>query len=126
MLISSKKIHLIGIGGIGISALARHYLHEGWQVSGTDQSRSKNTEKLEAEGATIYYEHSPTITRDRQPDLVVYSDGVTKEAAGWAELEAARAAGIETISYFEALARVANKYYLIAVAGTHGKTTTTA
>ena len=124
---TNKQVHFIGIGGIGISALARHYLHEGWQVSGTDQHKSANTEKLAADGAEIAYEHSPENIRSRQGlELVVYSDGVTEDTAGWGELEAARAAGIKTLSYFEALAHVANEYYLIAVAGTHGKTTATA
>ncbi|MAZ30441.1 UDP-N-acetylmuramate--L-alanine ligase [bacterium] len=121
-----NKIHFIGIGGIGMSGLARYYLHEGWQVSGSDINKTPNSEKLIAEGAQVAYEHSQTIIYDSQPELVVYTEGVTPETEGWAELEAARAAGIETINYFEALGRVANEYYLIAVAGTHGKTTTTA
>jgi UDP-N-acetylmuramate--alanine ligase len=122
---NQNKVHCIGIGGIGISSLARHYLKEGWQVSGSDLVASENSRKLEADGATIVYEQSPANITDNI-DLVVYSDGVTEDTTGWGELDAARAAGIETISYFEALARVANEYYLIAVAGTHGKTTTTA
>jgi UDP-N-acetylmuramate--alanine ligase len=122
---NNKKIHFIGIGGIGISALARHYQHEGWLVQGSDLAQTINSEKLEADGMTIIYEQSPANIVDGI-DLIVYSDGVTKETAGWSELEAARASGIRTISYFEALAQVANEYYLIAVAGTHGKTTTTA
>jgi UDP-N-acetylmuramate--alanine ligase len=120
-----KKVHCIGIGGIGISALARHYLHEGWQVQGSDLARTRNSEKLEAEGVTVFYEQSSAnIVADI--DLIVYSDGVTKETAGWDELSAARASGIKTISYFEALSEIANEFYLIVVSGTHGKTTTTA
>lgn len=122
---TTKYVHFIGIGGIGISALARHYHHEGWQVSGSDLVPSENTKKLEAEGIAVVYHQAPdNITPALS--LVVYSDGVTKETAGWAELAAARESGIRTLSYFEALAEVANQYYLIAVAGTHGKTTTTA
>ena len=123
----SKNIHLIGIGGIGISGLARHYLHEGWQVSGSDLVETVNSKKLEADGIEVVYTQSPENISSRPGlELVVYSDGVTKETAGWGELAAARAAGVETISYFAALGQVANPYYLIAVAGTHGKTTTTA
>jgi len=123
----ANKIHFIGIGGIGISGLARHYLHEGYAVSGSDLVVSENSQKLEAEGVEIIYTQSPeNISSRSRLELVVYSDGVTKETAGWSELEAARAGGVETISYFEALGRIANEYYLIAVAGTHGKTTTTA
>lgn len=121
----NKKIHFIGIGGIGISALARHYQHEGWVVQGSDLAKTKNSEKLEADGITVFYEQSPANIV-AGIDVIVYSDGVTKETAGWSELEAARVSGIKTISYFEALAEVANEYYLIVVAGTHGKTTTTA
>ncbi len=120
-----KKVHCIGIGGIGISGLARHYLHEGWQVQGSDIAETKNTEKLVAAGVKVFFTQSPAnITADL--DLIVYSDGVTKETAGWQELEAARASGVPTLSYFEALSQVANEYYLIVVSGTHGKTTTTA
>lgn len=125
----NKKIHFIGIGGIGMSGLARLYLHEGATVSGSDIVSSENTQKLETEGAQIVYEQkAENISAAEEPvfDLVVYTEGVTPETEGWSELEAARAAGIETINYFEALGRVANEYYLIAVAGTHGKTTTTA
>ena len=54
----NKHIHFIGIGGIGISALARHYLHEGWQVSGSDLVETENSKKLEASGVTVVYEQS--------------------------------------------------------------------
>jgi len=123
-----QHVHCIGVGGIGISALARHYLHEGWQVSGSDLVETKNSQQLEAEGVAVTYEQTPENipAGDVAPDLVIYSDGVTKDTAGWGELEAARAVGIETLSYFEALGKVAADYYVIAIAGTHGKTTTTA
>lgn len=116
------KIHFIGIGGIGMSALARHYLHEGWQVSGSDLNKSDNTEKLAKEGANIVYEQN-AANIDSSFDLVVYTEAM---ANNHPELAAAREGGVETINYFEALGRVANQYYLLAVAGAHGKTTTTA
>jgi len=120
-----QRVHIIGIGGIGVSALARHYLKQGWQVSGSEITRGKNSEQLAREGARVVYEQSvQNITTGI--DLVVYSDGVPEGTPGWDECEAARRAGLETLSYFEALSRVANPYYLIAVSGTHGKTTTTA
>jgi UDP-N-acetylmuramate--alanine ligase len=119
------KVHFIGVGGIGMSGLARLFLHEGKVVSGSDKSRTANSEQLAVDGVILTYEQSPDNIQS-DIDVVVYSDGVTKETTGWAELEAARAAGILTISYFEALGHIANDYYLIAVAGTHGKTTTTA
>lgn len=116
------RIHFIGIGGIGMSALARFYLHQGAAVSGSDSTQSALTEALAAEGAAVVYEQVATNITD-DIELVVYTEAMPHDHP---ELTAARAQGIETINYFEALGRVANEYYLIAVAGTHGKTTTTA
>lgn len=120
-----KRIHFIGIGGIGMSALARHFLSEKKAVSGSDGTLSDITKKLAEEGILIYSEQSPdNITKD--VELVVYTEAITKGSDGWPELQAAQKAGIPTINYFEALGLAMNPYYLIAVAGTHGKTTTTA
>lgn len=121
-----QKVHFIGVGGIGISGLARLCLHEGKEVSGSDLSVTTNSKKLEAEGVQVRYEQDGDLSAYGDLDLVVYSDGVTEETKGWAELTAARESGVETVTYFEAVAAIANEYYLIAVAGTHGKTTTTA
>lgn len=118
----SKHIHFVGIGGIGMSALARLYLHEGATVSGSDAVESENTKKLETEGATVSYDQKGENITDGM-SLVVYTEAMPHSHP---ELEAARAKGIKTINYFEALGEIANEYYLIAVAGTHGKTTTTA
>ncbi|OIP76929.1 MAG: hypothetical protein AUK16_02865 [Parcubacteria group bacterium CG2_30_44_11] len=127
---NKKHIHFIGIGGIGMSGLARFWLHEGALVSGSDINKSELTKALEREGATVYYEQVPeNIFGQRETsdvsriDLVVYTEAMAHEHP---ELVAARERGIETINYFEALGRVANEYYLIAVAGSHGKSTTTA
>jgi len=120
----NKKIHFIGIGGIGVSGLARLYLHEGAMVSGSDIAESDNTRRLSEEGADVVYEQTAgNISSRSHLELVVYTEAM---AADHPELVAARAAGIRTINYFEALGEIANDYYLIAVAGTHGKTTTTA
>jgi UDP-N-acetylmuramate--alanine ligase len=120
----NKSIHFIGIGGIGMSALARHYLHEGWVVSGSDVVKTPNTEKLEKEGATIFYQQEASNLSSRSElELVVYTEAMAQDHP---ELVKARLLGIKTINYFEALGEIANEYYLIAVAGTHGKTTTTA
>ena len=118
-----KHIHFIGIGGIGMSGLARLYLHEGWRVTGSDAVKSANTEKLEAEGATVAYVQDGALIKDDVPDLIVYTEAMSKEQP---EMVVARASGARMVNYFEALGEIANKYYLIAVAGTHGKTTTTA
>lgn len=122
-----NKIHFVGIGGIGMSGLARLYLHQGVSVSGSDAVESENTKKLVAEGAVVSY--AQTAANIQEPlndscaDLVVYTEAMPQDHP---ELVAAREAGIRTINYFEALGEIANEYYLIAVAGTHGKTTTTA
>lgn len=119
---STKHIHFIGIGGIGMSGLARFWLHEGAQVTGSDAHQSEITEKLIENGASVVYEQAASnITADI--DLVVFTEAMPHDHP---ELVAAREAGIKTINYFEALGEVANEYYLIAVAGAHGKSTTTA
>ena len=105
-----------------MSALARLYLHEGATVSGSDAVESENTKKLETEGATVLYDQKGENITDSM-SLVVYTEAMPHSHP---ELEAAREKGIKTINYFEALGEIANEYYLIAVAGTHGKTTTTA
>ncbi len=116
-------VHFIGIGGIGISALARLALHEGKQVSGTNDSESPETlDALRAQGVAISLDTDPAVLPDA--DCYVYSDAWPDNFP--AVVAAARATGKPTFSYFEALGVVANRYYLIAVAGAHGKTTTTA
>ncbi len=108
-----------------MSALARFFLHEKKEVSGSDKVLSNVTEALVKEGVKVHEEHSAeNITDD--VDLVVYTEAVNPSTEGYVELEAAKQKGIMTMSYFKALGQVANEYYLIAVAGTHGKTTTTA
>ncbi len=117
-----SRIHFIGIGGIGMSALVRFFLHEKKQVSGSDRAPSAITEALAAEGARVFTEQSAAnISKDIQ--MVVYTEAMSPDHE---EMVAARALGVPMVNYFEALGMVANPYYLIAVAGTHGKTTTTA
>lgn len=111
------KIHLIGIGGIGISALARYYLAQGHQVSGSDLVSSEITQALKKKGVrfgSIGY---------RQTDLVVYSPAVPENNP---ELKKARESGIKCLSYPQALGELTKKYFTIAVSGTHGKSTTCA
>jgi UDP-N-acetylmuramate--alanine ligase len=116
------KAHFIGIGGIGMSGLARLFLGEGKEVSGSDRSPSHITDALQAEGVTFFTSQVASNISD-DIDLVVYTEAMAKDHE---ELVAAREKGIKTVNYFEALGMVANEYYLIAVAGSHGKTTTTA
>lgn len=119
-----KKIHMIGVGGIGMSALARLYLHEGKEVSGSDRAPSDITDALEKEGVQFFPNQTTENISSRQGlELVVYTEAMAKDHP---EMLAARQLGVSMMNYFEALGLVANQYYLIAVAGTHGKTTTTA
>jgi UDP-N-acetylmuramate--alanine ligase len=117
-----KKVHMIGIGGIGMSGLARLFLHEGKEVSGSDRAPSDITNALEKEGIKFFASQvAENIASDI--DLVVYTEAMSKDHP---EMVAAKALGVPMMNYFEALGLVANQYYLIAIAGTHGKTTTTA
>ena len=119
-----KNIYFIGIGGIGMSGLARLFLHEGVHVSGSDATESTLTQALEKEGADIsYIQEALNISSRSELELVVYTEAISQDNP---ELEEARKKGIKTVNYFEALGMIANEYYLIAVSGTHGKTTTTA
>lgn len=117
-----KKVHFVGIGGIGMSALARLFLHEKKQVSGSDRTESDIIRALSEEGVQIFpTQNENNVTPDI--DLLVYTEAMPHDHE---ELVRARTLGITTINYFDALGMVANEYYLIAVAGSHGKTTTTA
>ena len=118
-----NKIHFVGIGGIGMSGLARLFLHEGKKVSGSDMTETKLTQALIKEGAAISYVQDGVLIEKDITDLVVYTEAMPQNHP---ELLKAREFGIKTINYFEALGMIANEHYLIAVAGTHGKTTTTA
>lgn len=120
-----KKVHFIGIGGIGMSALARFLRNEKKEVQGSDRAPSDITTTLAKEGAAVFEGHSVEYITD-DIDLVVYTEAVNPTTEGYAELQAARGKGIPAINYFEALGLAVNRYYLIAVSGTHGKTTTTA
>lgn len=117
-----QKIHFIGIGGIGISAIARMMLLEGKEVSGSDRELSSITEELSKLGAKIYekqnYSNVPSDT-----DLVVYSIAVPEANP---ELKAVFDLSIPTMTYPEILGVISKDKYTIAVSGTHGKTTTTA
>lgn len=124
-----QRIHFIGIGGIGMSALARFYLHAGKTVSGSDRAGSAITDALVEEGMLFF----PTQVAENLskgpnsllplPDMIVYTEAMPHDHP---EMLAARALGVLMMNYFGALGQVANEYYLIAVSGSHGKTTTTA
>ena len=118
-----KKVYFIGIGGIGISALAKWAQARGMEVSGVNDEESPVTLlPLKEKGVDVIlkadYKELP------EADLYVYSDAWPYR--GPEIIESARKTGKPTLSYFEALGVFAKDYKVIAVAGTHGKTTTTA
>lgn len=117
---STQHIHLIGIGGAGISAIARVLLVRGYVVSGSDQQSNSLTAALEADGATIYAGHAA--------ENIVGADKVVRSSAvpdSNPEVVAARAAGVPVLKRHEFLGTMMAGSRGIAVAGTHGKTTTT-
>ncbi len=114
--------HFIGIGGIGMSALARMCLAHGVRVSGSDSADSAIMEKLRLEGATIHIGHvRENVTDD--VTCVVYTLAIDNLNA---ELEEARLRELPMFTYAQMLGEVSRNMFTIAVAGTHGKTTTTA
>jgi len=117
------KIHFIGIGGIGVSALARYYLSQGHQVSGSDLAESEITKALEKLGARVQIGKHDAKNVLKDIDLVIYSPAVTDDNV---ELKTARARRIKIQSYPENLGELTKKHFTIAVCGTHGKGTTTA
>lgn len=119
---SQQKVHFIGIGGAGMSALAHILLAQGAAVSGSDLAESAATHRLRALGARIYTGHRASNLESEAPDLVVVSSAVP---AVNPEVAAARAREIPIVARGEMLARLMNPRVGIAVAGTHGKTTTT-
>lgn len=118
----ANKIFFIGIGGIGMSGLARLLKAKGKEVSGSDSASSSTTDELEEEEIGITIGHN-SHHLEEDTELVVYSEAIPETNV---ELVKARELGIPTLTYFEALGEVTEGYRVIAVAGSHGKTTTTA
>ncbi len=122
-LVKIKKVFFIGIGGIGISALAKMALSKGMKVSGVNDEEGKTVDTLRELGVEVIM--SPgTLENLPQVDLYVYSDAWIYR--GPEILEQAKKTGKPVMSYFEALGEFAKEYKVIAIAGAHGKTTTTA
>ena len=116
-----KKAHFIGIGGIGVSALARMMLLNKKKVTGSDISSGPVLERIKKLGATIFIGHKKSnLTEDI--DIVIYSPAVKQNNP---ELTQAKEFNIPVYSYPEALGLISKNKYTIAVSGTHGKTTTT-
>lgn len=115
-----SKVHCIGIGGVGVGPIAA-YLHEmGIEVSGSDQKANALTQRLEAMGIAIFYKHS--AENISEPDLVIYSSAVAENNP---EILWAKAHQIPVLKRAQMLQYILKQKLSVAVAGTHGKTTTT-
>ncbi|MCG2767110.1 MAG: UDP-N-acetylmuramate--L-alanine ligase [Anaerolineae bacterium] len=117
----NSRVHFVGVGGIGLSAIARVLLGQGFRVSGSDMRRSPLMDSLRAEGVVIWEGHARDNVNGA--DLVVVSSAVPEDNP---EVVAARSLGIPVVKRDWVLGRMMQGYYGIAVAGTHGKTTTSA
>lgn len=117
----TRSVHFIGIGGSGLSAIARLLLEAGWQVSGSDRVENALSRSLAQAGARIEYGHQAGNIRDAA--LVVRSSAIPDDNP---EVLAARAAGIPVLKRADFLGQLMKSKIGIAIAGTHGKTTTTA
>ena len=119
------NIYFLGIGGIGMSALARYSLHEGRRVAGYDRTPSALTEALEAEGAAVHYEEDvrliPEAFLDPATTMVVYTPAVPRDHA---EYRYFLEHGFRIEKRSQMLGHLSAGKYVMAVAGTHGKTTT--
>ena len=118
----AKNIHLVGIGGIGMTGIAGILLRHGCRITGSDMKEAEPLAALRKKGARVYIGHDPA---NLLPDteLLVYSEAVKPSNP---EVVAATEAGIATMKYAQCLGELMRRYTGIAIAGTHGKTTTTA
>jgi UDP-N-acetylmuramate--alanine ligase len=115
-----QHIHFVGIGGVGMSGIAEVLLTLGYRVTGSDARRSETVERLERLGAKVYVGHAAAQVEGAH--VVVSSSAVARDNV---EVAAARQRGIPVIARAEMLAELMRLKYGIAIAGTHGKTTTT-
>jgi UDP-N-acetylmuramate--alanine ligase len=120
--LDERRIHFVGIGGCGMSGLARMMLKLGARCTGTDQCRSALTESLAVEGVDVSYEQT-TEAVPAECDLVIASAAIDP---GGPEIVAAQSRGIPVIGYAEALGMVQADRTGVSIAGTHGKSTTAA
>ncbi|MDD5770242.1 MAG: UDP-N-acetylmuramate--L-alanine ligase [Candidatus Gracilibacteria bacterium] len=116
-----KKVYVIGIGGIGVSAIARYYKQMGYKVFGSDKTTSELIGKMQNEGIDIIIGEDENRI-DESFEKIIYTEAVPKTQI---ELKKAISLGLEIKTYSESLAEIANKKKLITITGTHGKSTTT-
>ncbi len=121
-----KSVYLIGIGGIGMSALARYYKHMGSDVAGYDKTATRLTEELQKEGIAIHFDDSADnipqqFKANREETLIIYTPAIPHDSG---ELDYFRREGFRIVKRSAALGVIAAGKRTLAVAGTHGKTTT--
>ena len=117
-----KNVYFIGIGGIGMSALARYYKFKGFNVAGYDRTPSDLTAQLEKEGIAVHYEDRPDLVpADVQESLIVYTPAIPKDLG---ELQKVLNGGYTVLKRSRTLGEITRGQRCLAVAGTHGKTTT--
>lgn len=115
-----KHIHFIGIGGVGMSGIAEVLHNQGYTITGSDKAQSALTDRLTAQGITCYYGHDASQVKGA--DVVVYSSAVMSDNVEWI---AAHESRITMVPRAQMLAELMRFRFGIAIAGTHGKTTTT-
>jgi len=117
-----KNVYFIGIGGIGMSALARYYKFKGYDVAGYDRTPSELTAELEKEGIAVHYEDRPDLVpADVEESLIVYTPAIPKDLG---ELQKVMNGGYTVVKRSRTLGEITRGQRCLAVAGTHGKTTT--
>lgn len=119
---NTEKLFFVGIGGIGVSALAKMFYSQGKEVAGSDKYSSEITEDLKKQGIKVFIGHDKKNI-DSDTELLIYSPAVNPEIP---ERKKATELGIKQLSYPEALGPLSKDKYTVAVSGTHGKSTTTA
>ena len=117
-----KNVYFIGIGGIGMSALARYYKFKGYNVAGYDRTPSDLTARLEKEGIAVHYEDRPELVpADVAESLIVYTPAIPQDLG---ELQKVMKGGYTVLKRSRTLGEITRGQRCMAVAGTHGKTTT--
>lgn len=119
--IAEQNIYFLGIGGIGMSALARYFYNKGCRVSGYDKTPSPLTRKLEEEGILVHYEDEPALI-PADVELVILTPAIPADSR---ELAYLRDKGVRIIKRAQVLGEISRQCDTVAVAGSHGKTTVT-
>ena len=115
-------LYFLGIGGIGMSALARYFKAKGYEVAGYDKTPSPLTRRLEEEGISIHYVDDPSLIPENI-DFVVLTPAIPANSL---ELNYLKSRGVKILKRAEVLGMLSEQHKALAIAGTHGKTTTTA